>query len=966
MSAAKAFVALARAIDAERAEALVRELGTRAERAGAVLLGTAFPPLTPGSAQQLASLEALMGEGLRVSRRRGDLLRDARMVVANASSGQLFLQRLRRFVWAERARIALRELLPVELGGARIDVTARELSWLADVALQLTLEEAAEQVSARFGPALKSSGETATLAAFGLGKLGGAELNAGSDIDLVFVYDTDDGGSQLSLHDHFSRVVQRAVASLDDASADGRIWKVDLRLRPEGSAGAIVNSVAATERYYETWGRLWERAALLRARPAAGDARLGTLVLREIFTPFVYRHAVDPSLGLALAELVERSRRELSPDPARDLKLGPGGIREAEFFVQTLQLVWGGREPSLRVSGTLQALSRLRSRGLVSDREARRIGEGYAFLRRVEHRIQWTQGIQTHLVPAGRAELARLGRTLGYSDERPLAEELRRVRESISRLFARLSPRERPQRKEARFQTLLSAVHEREQAAVEAERAFGSYEVGEHLFALAKRPDGLFGELTRDRFPALAGEVLEALAASPDAEQATLYLRSFFARFLSPDTYVTALADDTRALARFVTVLGASRFVGDALVSRPDLADVVLFGGGAVSDPTAAIALEVETHRAALGAAADDADEEEGFVTALRIAKRRVTVEVAVADLAGSIGTREATRLLSTLADGIVQRAVERVVRRGASGLAVIALGKLGGCDIGYGSDLDVIFVFEPGAAVTVAEASSRFTRAAQRVIWLLSEPSAAGPGYELDTRLRPSGSQGLLVTSLAAFARYHGLAGTETEGPGPRTSAAAWERQALIRARFCAGDPEVGRRVLQLAEAAAYDGGAPPLEEMHRLRLRLERELGREHALRHDLKTGRGGLLDIEFCVQWLQMQHGHDRRLRTSDTAEALDALHELGILERTHFEVLRAGQHFLRRLEQRIHILGGVGSSVIAAERRGMAQLARRMGFQDDPQHSAPQQLLAHYADVTSSVRRAYLSVLGLADA
>jgi glutamate-ammonia-ligase adenylyltransferase len=428
----------------------------------------------------------------------------------------------------------------------------------------------------------------------------------------------------------------------------------------------------------------------LRARPAAGDLQLGALVEREIFGPFVYRHSVDPGIGSALRELVERARAELSLDPARDLKLGPGGIREAEFFVQALQLVWGGREPSLRVRGTLSALSRLNSRGLVNEREAWTLAEGYAFLRRLEHRVQWTLGVQTHLLPPTRDGLARLGRSLGHADERALLLELDRVRSAVATAFASVSPRSEKRREISRYDVLLSALSDPSRAEGQSEELFDSAEIGDHLVALARRPDSLLGELTRDKHPELARRALEALGSSPDPEQAARYLRTFFGRFSTPTAYVTALAADERALIRLVRALGSSSFVGDALVARPELADVVVFGEGRVSDPRAAVAAEIENQPGPWPV--DEQEAEEHFVWALRTAKRRVMLEVAVADLAGAIGTRDATRLLSELADEILKRATERVLA-GTPGLTVIALGKLGGRDIGYGSDLDVIFV---------------------------------------------------------------------------------------------------------------------------------------------------------------------------------------------------------------------------------------------------------------------------------
>jgi len=278
-----------------------------------------------------------------------------------------------------------------------------------------------------------------------------------------------------------------------------------------------------------------------------------------------------------------------------------------------------------------------------------------------------------------------------------------------------------------------------------------------------------------------------------------------------------------------------------------------------------------------------------------------------------------------------------------------------------------LMFLYEPSAAPNPDEAAMYFSRYAQRIIRMLSEPHAGGPGYVMDTRLRPSGSHGLLVASIRAFASYHGL--TEKDGAASRPAGfgggSAWERQALIRARFCAGDAALGARVMNIAALAAYEGGPPAPEEMHRLRLRMERELGRERATRRELKVGRGGLLDIEFLTQWLQMKHGSDESIRTPDTGEALDLLAARGYLPRADYEVLRDAYRFLRRLEQRIHVHRGDGTNWVDGQALGLSGLGRQMGFQRSATRSAGEQLFERYVSVTDTVRRCYLRLLGLSE-
>jgi [glutamine synthetase] adenylyltransferase / [glutamine synthetase]-adenylyl-L-tyrosine phosphorylase len=687
-----------------------------------------------------------------------------------------------------------------------------------------------------------------------------------------------------------------------------------------------------------------------------------------VIQPFVYRRDVDPGVATSLAELVQRSRAELSPAPERDLKLGPGGIREAEFFVQALQLIWGGREPGLRTQGTLKALERLRAFGYVTDREAQPLADAYLLLRRVEHAVQWRTGIQTHLLPLGMAEVATLARTLGFGDARRLEGAVSAARETVHALFRSiLQDAPRPP---SPHTALLARLVDPDSEVVELESddVLGDPEVMDHLAALARRPDALLGALTQERHPGLADEVLDAIAGCSDPEQAARYLRELFGRFTSLTPYLQLLAAHPNRVGRLVAVLGSSAFVGDALVARPDLADIVLFER-TLPDPAAsreAVREEVDGFYRQRSDPAPEHEQREELIGALRRAQSKVMVQIAVADLAGELGMREVTMALSDLADETLEQALRWELEGDPRGLSVIAVGKLGGREIGYGSDLDVLFIYDPLAAPPGEHPGEYFRRRAQHIVRLLTTPHQVGTGYELDTRLRPSGSQGLLVTSLAAFARYHRvpLDGTPPpEGSAVLSSGATWERQALLRARACAGDRALGDRVIRVAHVAAYEQGAAPAEEVHHLRRRMERELARERPGRYDIKTGRGGLLDVEFATQWLQMRHGRDPGVRTADTLEALDALYERGYLGSAAHQTLRAGYRFLRRLEQRIRILNATGATRLDASSPGLSKLARRMGFERGPSATEASALLASYRDVTTRIREAYLGVLGV---
>ena len=987
----------------------------------AALLVSAYPAM-------LRQIEARPEDVLSVARgtKQARDLRSYRRVasalIGDLSDEAAVRQGLRVFAQRERMRVAARELLPH--AGSDIDVTSRELSDLADVCIELALTEALSWADGRFGVPRNAEGARAGFVVLGMGKLGGRELNAGSDVDLLLFYETDDGAvvpeggapSDHTLHEYFARVSQRLTATLSDVTDDGFVWRVDLRLRPEGGRGPLVNSLAAAERYYETWGRTWERAALLRARPVAGDARLGQEALSAL-APFVWRREVNPAIADEMIALTVRARAEAANDPARDLKLGVGGIREVEFFAQSLQLIWGGREPSVRVSNTLDALRKLRARGLVTDREGREMADAYLALRRLEHRVQFATGWQTHVLASpGDPLLERIARSLGFGGERELERDLEKTRRRVSARFASLSREGRAQpRGPGALDRLFYAIDAGDEGAVQAwlgtdfnapaappanpdrpppsvanvqaAAAAGgaSSDLARHLLALARRPDYPLGATTRDKYPDLAPVIIEALSDAADPEQAARLMATFFARLGTPSVYARALAEDPRAARALVALFGASAFLGASMLGHPELADRLLFGRGAPTAESARQAIDDELAQLATEAAPEAPDPED-FVGALRRAKGRVTMEVGLADLAGELSTRACTQVLSALADATVDRAT-RFALGGAltaegAGLAVIAMGKLGGGEIGYGSDLDLFFVYDDPAE----DAPDRFVRVAQRVMRLLSAPHGDGPGYELDTRLRPSGNQGLLVVSLEAFARYHRVGGAARarEDGAATPEAEDWERQALLKARACAGDRAVGAKVIALAHQAAYQRGAPPPERIHHLRMRMERELAGERrrgaaapgagragpvtreggeANRYDLKLGRGGLVDIEFAVQWLQMKYGGDPRVRTTDTESALGALEACGYLDAGLAAQLREGYRLLRRMEQRLRVLHGTSAQLIEEGAPGMALLARRMGMRDGPRGTASEALVGRYQEVTRDVRAAYLAVLGL---
>ena len=446
---------------------------------------------------------------------------------------------------------------------------------------------------------------------------------------------------------------------------------------------------------------------------------------------------------------------------------------------------------------------------------------------------------------------------------------------------------------------------------------------------------------------------MRAVADTPDPERALGFLGDLSLRHGFMEGYLATLADDRPALHTFVGLLGASAYLGQALVAHPLLLDRFLSSDDDRRADAAEAVVDDELRAARLRG--EPIDDLEVFIGALRRSALRVTFAVARADLAERMDKRAVGRALSSIAEAIVRRTTERVLDTLAGAregkLAVVAVGKFGGHELGYGSDLDLFFLHE-GLDPAVA------ARAAQRIVRLLGSPHGDGPGYELDTRLRPSGSQGLLVVSLDAFCKYHGL----VEGAG--ATAQDWERQALIKARVVAGDAELGARIERTCARLAFDEVAPDGARVHALRLRMEHELTRErHAAgerRFDIKLGRGGLVDVEFAVQWLQMVHGADVRLRVRSTDEALDALERAGILGPEALATFREGWHLLREVERRSRLVHGRGASLVEEGAPGLNSLARSLGFRGDDARGPGGVLMERLEEVMLAGRAAYATV------
>ncbi|MFW5876318.1 MAG: bifunctional [glutamate--ammonia ligase]-adenylyl-L-tyrosine phosphorylase/[glutamate--ammonia-ligase] adenylyltransferase [Myxococcota bacterium] len=882
--------------------------------------------------------------------------------VGDLDDGPELRRELRRLRHRTLVRIALREVLRL----ADVDETSAEMAALAAAAIDAALDACRRSLEARHGRAVDAEGHPVPLVVLGMGKLGGRELNLGSDVDLCFFYGSDDasvGESDLSVHELYGRVAIRTVKALSDVTEDGFCFRVDLRLRPEGNRGPVVNSLAGAERYYESFGRTWERAALLRAEPIAGDRAFGEELI-DVLRPFVFRRSVDPSIAREMADMLQRSRREMNVDPERDVKLGRGGIREAEFFVQSLQLVWGGRHPELQVRGTVEALRRLWASGLVSHREAEDFGAHWALLRRMEHRIHMWAGYQTHALPAPGPDRETFALSLGFRSAETLERTLASARDRIAELFASLVD-EAPEETRPELATLLDEVASGAPASRVADRVThvlpvrDADEAAAHLLRLGRHANSPLGPVTRETIPELGATLLNEVAEAANPDMALRFLADFFTRLGGPLGYDRVLVENPTLVRRMVGLFGASGTLSSALVTHPEEVDEALVLG-------AAPGLEAirDAHQEPPIRFADDTlPDPETFVAALRRVKRQVTLQVGIAYVNGELDLEQVEDRLSALAEAQIAVAyryahMETCRRFGApqredpadppAKMVVVGMGKLGGRELGFGGDLDLIFLYganghtQPpagGRSVTNAEL---FTRIGQRTMRLLSQPDVEGAGYETDTRLRPSGAQGMLVVSLSAFDRYHA------------ERAAPWERQALIRARPVAGDDTVAAMASERFERNAFAGGAAPAGDLAAMRRRLEAEVSGERFDRYHPKLGHGALVDVEFLVQWLQMRHGQDPAVRPPRTLDALRALRGAGYIDRADAEALEEGWHFFRRVEQTLKLLHETPEALLPARGVVPARVARRLGIRQRDGMQPREVLLATWQRHAEEVR------------
>ena len=846
---------------------------------------------------------------------------------------------LRTFKYRYLAQITLRELSPELLPLERSSDTLIALSALAEVLLGGALRVAELAVARAWGPPRFGAGAGGAaepgFCILGLGKLGGEALNYSSDVDLVYLHgEVDAAASNAGGHSaghYYGRVARELGALCTRATELGFLYRIDLDLRPEGAQGPLVLSEAALASYFEARADAWEKAAFAKARPVAGDLALGWRAIAAV-APMIYRNTMDRSAVQSIRDLLLRARAaRAGHDGFFDVKHDRGGIRDIEFAVEALVLLHGGRMPSVRQRSTERALEALAEVRVLPQAAADTLRRGYRMMRRLENRIQMRDERQTHRLRLDAPSLEHWGRAMFW--EGPDVG--------------------------ARFGRDLAALRAEVQRVTDEILPDGGSETVLDLFA--RYQPRLFAHgATRAMMEDLAAHWSRAIAASADPELALHNLDRFAEGIGERRFYYELLLDRPELVDRLAALFASSRFLSAILIGHPTLIEPVF------ADPEQLL-WKREELRADLATLRARAEELEAELDALRRFHHRHVLNVGLLDVAERIPRAAAEGALTDVAELCVEAALEMAQRernrRGAPDLVargaflVVGMGKLASRELSYGSDLDLIFLYDieepqPGE---IAEAQNFFVRLAQQLITILQTQTREGRCYEIDPRLRPSGSQGSLVTSLSAFARYH-----EREGE-------AWERQALLRARPVAGPAELAKRFEELRRAVV---GTPPeadlAAEIHHIRVRMERELAREAGSRRDFKLGRGGLLDVENAVQYLQLHFGseHPELLQPERTETHLERLEELGLLCPSRAATLREGFEFLQRLASRVRIVENRSISDLDTERGGLDSLARRLGYRPGTrERDARRALLRDYDRHTEAVRKTYLEVLGL---
>ena len=863
------------------------------------------------------------------------LLRECLAAVADEAA---LHRQLRRFRREQMVRIIWRDLARA----ADLAETLDDLSALADAAVAQALELLYDWATARQGVPRGADGRQQSLLVLGMGKLGARELNLSSDIDLIFAYPEQgqvDGPRPLANEQFFLRLCQQLIKALGNQTVDGFVFRVDTRLRPFGEAGPLAICFDAMEHYYQSQAREWERYALIKARVITGDASDGKQLM-AMLRPFIYRRYLDFGAIESLREMKQLISRELQlKGMADNIKLGPGGIREIEFIGQAFQLIRGGRDPELQIRAILPVLELLGQRGLLPPFAVRELVEAYGFLRLVENRIQAWQDRQTHLLPEDALGRLRLARSMGFADWKDFRQRLDHHRQHVQGHFDMVFAA--PQAEDSPQQPQLLAVWEgrldSDQAVALLQQA-GFTDGAEALRRLAAFRDshgfrGL-GSKGRERLEQLMPLLLEALSQCSAPDLTLDRLLAVLEAVAQRTAYLALLVESPIVLSQLVRLTSICPWIGERIARQPLLLDDLL-------DPRRLYTpLRKQDLRNELDTllSAVEADDLEQRMERLRQFAMSNKLRVAAADITGVIPLMVVSDYLTEIAETVTEQVLAQAwhdltARHGRPGglpgeqcgFAVIGYGKLGGIELGYGSDLDLVFLHAGSDVSTVTDGERQvsnevfFARMGQRMIHMFTTRTPSGLLYEVDMRLRPNGNSGMLVSSIDTFEHYQ------------HNDAWTWEHQALLRARPVAGDPEVIARFQQIRQAVlAQQRDAGQLRrDVREMRYKMRSSLERREAGKFDIKQGAGGIADIEFMVQYLALRWAcdHPDLLRWTDNIRLLDTLASHRLLPEASAERMADAYRKLRAVYHR-KALGQLPGVIVDSEMTQERQLVQDM--------------------------------------
>jgi len=851
-------------------------------------------------------------------------LRDA---LAEVSDEAALMRELRHFRRRVMVRIAWAQALML----VSEESTLQQLSHLAETLIVAARDWLYDACCREWGTPCSEDGTPQPLLILGMGKLGGGELNFSSDIDLIFAWPekgaTRGGRRELDNAQFFTRLGQRLIKALDQPTQDGFVYRVDMRLRPFGDSGPLVLSFAALEDYYQEQGRDWERYAMVKARIMGDNDGAYASELRAMLRPFVFRRYIDFSVIQSLRNMKGMIAREVRRRGLKDnIKLGAGGIREIEFIVQVFQLIRGGREPSLQSRSLLPTLAAIAQLNLLPEGDAQILREAYLFLRRLENLLQSINDEQTQTLPGDELNRARLAWGMRLDDWQALTEALDAHMAAVRRIFNDLigddeSESQDDELSEHWRELWQDALQEDDTTPVLAHLSNDDRHrvvalIADFRLELNKRAIGPRGRQVLDH---LMPHLLSDVCSRADAPVPLSRLTPLLSGIITRTTYLELLSEFPGALKHLISLCAASPMIASKLARYPLLLDELL-DPNTLYQPTATDAYRDELRQYLLRVPEED---EEQQLEALRQFKQAQLLRVAAADIAGTLPVMKVSDHLTWLAEAIIdavvhQAWVQMVARYGqpkhladreGRGFAVVGYGKLGGWELGYSSDLDLIFLHDcPVDVMTDGEREidgrQFYLRLAQRIMHLFSTRTSSGILYEVDARLRPSGAAGMLVSSTESFAEYQ------------KNEAWTWEHQALVRARVVYGDPQLKAQfdTIRRDVLTATREGPTLQTEVREMREKMRAHLGNKHRDRFDIKADEGGITDIEFITQYLVLRDAHakPKLTRWSDNVRILELLAQNDIMDEQEalaltraYTTLRDELHHLALQEQPGHL-------------------------------------------------------------